>query len=119
MVSALAGRGYGIGPVALSLPCIVGRGGIARQLMLSMSEEEQRMLQHSAAVLDKAYQSLGAGGARAGTTHYRRARGRPTWPEPGTPRQPAANWARHPPAHGALPGHTGPARRTAGAPTLH
>jgi hypothetical protein len=62
MVSVLAGLEYGIGPVALSLPCIVGRGGIARQLMLSMSEEEQRMLQHSAAVLDKAYQSLGAGG---------------------------------------------------------
>src|SRR6266487_6929304 len=62
MVSVLAAQEYGIGPVALSLPCIVGRGGIARQLMLSMSEEEERMLQHSAVVLDKAYQSLGAGG---------------------------------------------------------
>ena len=66
MVSVLAGQEYGIGPVALSLPCIVGRGGIARQLMRSMSEEEERMLQHSAAVLDKAYQSLGAGGSAGG-----------------------------------------------------
>ena len=66
MVSVLAGQEYGTGPMALSLPCIVGRGGIARQLMLSMSEEEERMLQHSAAVLDKAYQSLGAGGSASG-----------------------------------------------------
>lgn len=58
MVSALAAQEYGIGPVALSLPCIIGRGGIARQLLLTMSKQEQRMLQRSAAILDRAYQSL-------------------------------------------------------------
>jgi malate/lactate dehydrogenase len=80
---------------------------------------EERMLQHSAAVLDKAYQSLGAGGSASGNDSLPScAWPANPWPEPGTPRQPAANWARHPPAHGALPGHTGPARRTAGAPTL-
>lgn len=58
MVSALAAHEYGIGPVALSLPCIIGRGGIARQLLLNMSKQEQRMLQRSAAILDRTYQSL-------------------------------------------------------------
>jgi len=61
MVSVLAAEEYGIGPVALSLPCIVGRGGIVRQLMLAMSEEERRMLEHSASILDQAYQSLSPG----------------------------------------------------------
>jgi len=61
MVSALAAEQYGIGPVALSLPCIVGRAGIARQLMLAMSEQERRMLQRSAAILDRAYQTLSLG----------------------------------------------------------
>jgi L-lactate dehydrogenase len=58
MVSVLADEEYGIGPVALSLPCVVGRGGITRQLMLSMSGEEGRMLERSASILDQAYQSL-------------------------------------------------------------
>jgi L-lactate dehydrogenase len=61
MVSVLAAEEYGIGPVALSLPCIVGRGGIARQLILSMSEEERRMLERSASILDQAYRSLSPG----------------------------------------------------------
>jgi L-lactate dehydrogenase len=61
MVSVLAAQEYGIGPVALSLPCIVGRGGIARQLVLTMSEEERRMLERSATILDQAYKSLSPG----------------------------------------------------------
>jgi malate/lactate dehydrogenase len=61
MVSVLAAQAYGVGPVALSLPCIVGRGGIVRQLMLTMSEEERRMLEHSASILDQAYKSLSPG----------------------------------------------------------
>lgn len=61
MVSALAAPAYGIGPVALSLPCIIGRGGIARQLLLTMSTQEQQTLQRSAAILDRAYQSLSPG----------------------------------------------------------
>jgi L-lactate dehydrogenase len=59
MVSVLAAKQYGIGPVVLSLPCVVGRAGIARQLLLTMSAEERDMLQRAAAVLDEAYQSLG------------------------------------------------------------
>jgi L-lactate dehydrogenase len=58
MVSVLAAEEYRIGPVALSLPCVVGRGGIARQLMLTMSDEERRMLERSASILDQAYKSL-------------------------------------------------------------
>jgi L-lactate dehydrogenase len=61
MVSVLAAEEYRIGPVALSLPCIVGRGGIVRQLILAMSEEERRMLEHSASILDQAYKSLSPG----------------------------------------------------------
>ena len=41
MVSALAGQGYGIGPVALSLPCIVGRGGIETEITVSSLADPQ------------------------------------------------------------------------------
>jgi L-lactate dehydrogenase len=61
MVSVLAAEEYGIGPVALSLPCIVGRGGIARQLVLAMSDDERSMLERSALILDQAYKSLSPG----------------------------------------------------------
>jgi L-lactate dehydrogenase len=66
MISVLAAEQYGIGPVALSLPCVVGRAGVARQVLLTMSEQERRMLEGSAAVLDEAYRSISAGGGRAG-----------------------------------------------------
>lgn len=66
MVSTLAAAEYGIGPVALSLPCVVGVGGAERQLLLPMSAEEQQSLQRSAAILDRAYQSLNPGGPAAG-----------------------------------------------------
>jgi L-lactate dehydrogenase len=58
MVSVPAVEEYGIGDVVLSLPCVIGRGGVERQLLLALSEDERRRLQHSAAVLDKAYRSL-------------------------------------------------------------
>lgn len=45
--SVLSGQ-YGISDVALSLPCIVNRGGIDRYLNLHISEEEQRLLEVSA-----------------------------------------------------------------------
>jgi L-lactate dehydrogenase len=67
MVSVLATREYGIGPVVLGLPCVIGAAGVKRQLLLPMSAEEQQMLQHSAAILDQAYRSLGANGTAAGT----------------------------------------------------
>jgi L-lactate dehydrogenase len=66
MVSVLAAREYGIGPVVLGLPCVIGAAGIDRQLLLPMSAEEQQMLRRSAAVLDRAYRSLAAGGAATG-----------------------------------------------------
>ena len=66
MVSVLAARECGIGPVVLGLPCVIGAAGIDRQLLLPMSAEEQQMLRRSAAVLDRAYRSLTAGGAATG-----------------------------------------------------
>ena len=60
MVSVPALEEYGIGDVVLSLPCVIGRGGVERQLPLTLSEDEQRLLQRSAAVLDTAYRSLAA-----------------------------------------------------------
>jgi L-lactate dehydrogenase len=62
MVSVPAEEGYGIGDVVLSLPCIVGRAGAERQLVLSLSEDERRLLRRSAEVLDSAYRSLTAAG---------------------------------------------------------
>lgn len=61
MVSVLAAKEYGIGPVVLGLPCVIGARGVNRQLLLPMSAEEQQMLQRSAAILDRAYRSLAAG----------------------------------------------------------
>jgi L-lactate dehydrogenase len=60
MVSVKAEEHYGIGDVVLSLPSIVGRAGVDRQLLLSLSQDEQRKLQRSAAVLHAAYESLTA-----------------------------------------------------------
>jgi malate/lactate dehydrogenase len=57
---------YGIGTVALSLPCVVGAAGAERQLLLPMSAEERTLLQRSAAILDQAYRSLNPGGPAAG-----------------------------------------------------
>ena len=58
MVSVPAAGEYGIGDVVLSMPCVIGRGGVERQLLLTLSEDEQRLLQRSAAVLESAYRSL-------------------------------------------------------------
>jgi L-lactate dehydrogenase len=58
MVSVLAAAEYGIGDVVLSLPCVVGREGVAQQLRLTLSASEQQLLQRSAAVLETAYRSL-------------------------------------------------------------
>jgi L-lactate dehydrogenase len=58
MVSVRAAEDYGIGDAVLSLPSVVGRAGIERQLFLKLSEDERQLLQRSAAVLDEAYTSL-------------------------------------------------------------
>jgi L-lactate dehydrogenase len=67
MVSALAAEQYGIGPVVLGLPCVIGAAGVNRQLVLALSAEEQQMLKHSAAILDRAYRSLAGDGTGDGT----------------------------------------------------
>jgi len=45
---------YGLGDVVLGLPCIVGRSGIERQLVISLTAEERERLGKSAAILDAA-----------------------------------------------------------------
>jgi L-lactate dehydrogenase len=52
-VSSLVEDYYGISDVCLSLPTVVGRGGIERVLRLTLDEREQKALQHSADVLKK------------------------------------------------------------------
>jgi L-lactate dehydrogenase len=49
---------YGIGDVVLGLPCVLGRAGIERQLVLSLTAVEQECLRHCAAVLDEAHRSV-------------------------------------------------------------
>jgi len=49
---------YKVGDVVLGLPCIVGRSGIERQLVISLTADEKERLARSAAVLDAAYRSV-------------------------------------------------------------
>ncbi len=49
---------YKVGDVVLGLPCIVGRSGVERQLVISLTADEQDRLARSAAVLDAAYRSV-------------------------------------------------------------
>lgn len=58
MVSVRAAEEYGVGDAVLCLPCVVGGAGVARQLVLRLSDDERRMLERSASVLDAAYRSL-------------------------------------------------------------
>ena len=67
MVSALAAQEYGIGPVVLGLPCVIGAAGVDRQLLLTLSAGEDQMLRRSAAILDQAYRSLATGGTATGS----------------------------------------------------
>ena len=58
-VSVKADPGYGVGnEVVLGLPCIIGKQGIERVLLLSRNAEEQRLLEESAAKLNQTYDSL-------------------------------------------------------------
>jgi L-lactate dehydrogenase len=58
-VSARADSSYGIGSeVVLGLPCIIGKQGIERQLVLPRNVEEQRKLSESASKLNEAYNFL-------------------------------------------------------------
>ncbi|HUQ63084.1 MAG TPA: NAD(P)-binding domain-containing protein [Acidimicrobiales bacterium] len=58
---------YGIGDVVLGLPCIVGRSGIQHQLVISLTADEKKRLEHSARVLDDAYRVDARLRARLGT----------------------------------------------------
>lgn len=49
---------YGLEGVCLSLPCVVGRGGVERVLTPELEEEELRALEASAAVIGKALGSV-------------------------------------------------------------
>ncbi len=57
-VSTMMRGQYGISDVYLSLPCVVGRGGVERIIELPLNEEEQAGLQHSANVLRRTIESL-------------------------------------------------------------
>jgi L-lactate dehydrogenase len=58
MVSVRPAEEYGLGEVVLSVPSVIGRAGVERQMLLRLSEDEQRLLEHSAEVLEAAYRSL-------------------------------------------------------------
>ena len=58
-VSVRADANYGVGSeVVFGLPCIIGRQGIERQLLLPRNADEQRLLEESADQLNEAYDSL-------------------------------------------------------------
>jgi L-lactate dehydrogenase len=57
-VSSLVTNYYGISDLCLSLPTVIDRSGIRRQLPLPLNQEEQEGLRKSAAVLRKTIDSL-------------------------------------------------------------
>lgn len=57
-VSTMTGGQYGIEGVYLSLPCVVGSGGVERVVALPLNEQEQTGLKHSAEVLSRTLMSL-------------------------------------------------------------
>ncbi len=57
-VSAMTAGQYGISGVYLSLPCVVGRGGVERIVELPLSDVERQGLMKSAAILLQTYESL-------------------------------------------------------------
>jgi L-lactate dehydrogenase len=61
-VSSLVPDYYGIDDVYLSLPAVIGRGGVERVLRLSLNRRETKALQESAAVLRGVLNELSTGG---------------------------------------------------------
>ena len=57
-ISSLVDGSYGIKGAYLGLPCIVGREGRVKLLELDLSEEEQKKLEKSAAVIKEAFSSV-------------------------------------------------------------
>jgi L-lactate dehydrogenase len=60
MVSTLMDGQYGLHDVALSTPCIVGSCGVELALELRLNEAEQKALEASASILQRAYANLQA-----------------------------------------------------------
>lgn len=58
-VSTLNAQVEGVGEIALSLPRVVGVGGVLRTLAPELTPEEHRALKHSAEILKQATQQLG------------------------------------------------------------
>lgn len=54
---ALEGE-YGLDDVALSVPCVVGHGGVEKILTANLPRDEQKALEGSAAKLREALQSI-------------------------------------------------------------
>ena len=50
-VSTLINDYYGINDVCLSIPCIINRNGVGKKLLLTLAEDEQKMLKKSASAL--------------------------------------------------------------------
>jgi len=57
-VSVFAHGHYGLGDISISLPAVVGRGGILRVLDMPLSPNEQHLLKQSAEKIKKALESL-------------------------------------------------------------
>lgn len=57
-ISSLVDGPYGIKGAYLGLPCIVGREGRVKLLELDLTEEEQKKLENSAAVIKEAFSSV-------------------------------------------------------------
>ena len=57
-ISSLVDGPYGIKGAYLGLPCIVGREGRVKLLELDLTEEEQKKLEKSAAVIKEAFSSV-------------------------------------------------------------
>ena len=58
-VSTVLDGQYGISDVALSVPSVVGRGGVREVLEINLSAQELRRLQHSAQTLKQSAADLG------------------------------------------------------------
>lgn len=57
-VSVMAEGHYGLGPISISLPAVVGREGILRVLDMPLSQKERALLHHSAEKISSALDSL-------------------------------------------------------------
>ena len=57
-ISSLVDGPYGIKGAYLGLPCIVGREGRVKLLELDLTEEEQKKLEKSAAIIKEAFSSV-------------------------------------------------------------